>query len=134
MDTNKEIQDSVKNVHSKLSHMKEFQAVDGRDGADIVLTVVSHGIGSTAYGQRITYTESYYTGATLERVPIVANTYWVSAVMEFGQYRKEFLGRYTHEYSTSMGAWTLCADQIVKDLKAWVQANREQLKQRRKDH
>jgi len=129
VDTTKEIQDSVKNVRTKLSHMKEFQLVDGRNGAEIVLTIVSRGVGSTAYGQRVTYTEGYYTGATLESGPMVANTYWVSTVMEVEQYRKEFLGRYTHEYSSSMGAWTICADQIAKNLKSWIQANREQLKQ-----
>jgi hypothetical protein len=130
VDTTKEIQDSVNNVHGKISHMKEFQLVDQGDEADVVLTIVSRGVGSASYGQRLTYTEGYYSGATLESAPMVANTYWVSAIMGVGQYRKEFLGHYTHQYTTSMGAWTLCADQIAKDFRSWAKANYGQLMRR----
>lgn len=130
VDTTKEVQDSIKDIRSRISHMKEFRVVNQRDNADIVLTVISRGIGSTAYGQRVSYTD-YYHGATLTSAPMVANTYWVSAIMDVGRYRKELLGSYTHEYSSSMGAWSLCAEQIAKNLKSWAAENSEQLRQRR---
>jgi hypothetical protein len=131
IDTSKEIQDSVKDVRSRLSHIKQFQVVEKRDGAEIIVTVVARGIGSTTYGQRVTYSQ-YYGTAILASAPMVANTYWVSSVMDVGVYRKEFLGSYTQEASTtSMGAWGLCAEQIAKNLKAWAEANKEQLSQKR---
>ena len=130
-DTNKEIQGSVKDLRRKLSGMKKlFRLVDVREGADIVVTVVTRGVGSETYGERLSYTE-YYNNAVLTSAPIVANTFWVAAVMEVGTYRKEFTGAYTHEYKYSMGAWGECAKKIAKDLKSWVVANLGQIKQRR---
>ena len=130
VDTNKEIQDSIKDLRRKLSGMKEFRLVDIREGANIVVTVVTRGVGSETYGERLSYTE-YYNNAVLTSIPIVANTFWVAAVMEIGTYRKEFMGSYSHEYRYSMGAWGECAKKIAKDLKSWVVANMGQIKQRR---
>jgi hypothetical protein len=133
VDTTKEIQDSVKDVRGRLSHMKEFQVVENLAGADIVLTVVARGVGASTYGQRITYTE-YYGNATLTSAPMVANTYWVSTIMEVGQYRKEFLGSFSPAPGWDVGGnWSVCAQQIAKNLKSWAVANAEQLKQRHKN-
>lgn len=129
VDTNRDIQDSIKDVRSRLSRMKEFQLVDSREKADIIVTMVTRGVGSEAYGQRLSYTE-YYNNAVLTSTPVVANTYWVAAVMEAGTYRKEFMGAYTHQYAYSMGAWGECAKQLANDLKSWTVANREQIRQR----
>ena len=126
VDTTKDIQDSVKDVSSRLSHMKQFQVVEKRDGADIVLTVVARGIGSVSYGQRVDFTD-YYGHAVLTSVPIVSDTYWVSTIMDVGAYRKEFLGSYNK--GPNLGAWGLCADRIAKDIRSWAAANAEQLKQ-----
>lgn len=126
VDTTKDIQDSVKDVRTRLKHMKQFLVTDERDGADIVLTVVARGVGSRAYGQRITYKE-YFDGATLTREPMVAKTSWVSAIMEVGPYRKEFLGLTNQE----LAPWFDCADQIAKNLRSWALANAAQMKLRR---
>lgn len=131
VDTTKDIQDSVNDIRKRLSHIKEFQVVDGHAEADIIVTVVARGMGSTTYGERIQYTQ-YYGNGTLTNAPMVAETYWVSAIMEMGQYRKEFLGSFTNEHAGSMGPWGICANQIVNDLKAWATANAEQIKERRK--
>ena len=130
-DTNKEIQGSVKDLRRKLSGMKKLvRLFDVREGADIVVTVVTRDVGSETYGERLSYTE-YYNNAVLTSVSLWDNTYWVAAVMEVGTYRKEFMGAFTHEYRYSMGAWGECATQIAKDLKSWVVANMRQIKQRR---
>ena len=125
VDTTKDIQDSVKDVRGRLAHMKQFRVTDNSDDADIVLTVVARGVGSRAYGQRITYTE-YFNGATLTQTPMIANTSWVSAVMQIGPYRKEFLG-FTNQQLTP---WFECADKIAKNLRSWTSANSAQLRQR----
>jgi len=130
VDTSKDIQDSIKDIRGRLASMKEFQIVDSREKADVVLTVVTRGVGSQAYGQRLSYTE-YYNNAVLTSLPVVANTYWVATVMEVGSYRKEFSGAYTHQYAYSMGAWGECAKQLANDVRAWAKANASQLKQRR---
>ena len=131
IDTNKEIQGSIKDLRHKLSGMKKlFRLVDVREEADIVVTVVTRGVGSETYGERLSYTE-YYNNAVLTSGPMVANTFWVAAVMEVGTYRKEFMGTYTNNSRYSLGAWGDCAKDIAKDLKSWVVANIGQIIQRR---
>jgi hypothetical protein len=131
VDTTKGIQDSINDIRTKLAEMREFQIVRDREQADVVLIIVKRGVGSESYGERLTYTQ-YYNNAILESTPVVANTFWVAAVLEVGEYRKELLGSYTHEVAYSMGAWGRCADQIAQHLKSWTAANAEQLRERRK--
>ena len=90
-----------------------FRLVDIREGADIVVTVVERGVGSETYGERLRYTE-YYNNAVLTSTPVVANTFWVAAVMEVGTYRKEFTGAITHGYKYSGGAWGECSKEDRK--------------------
>jgi hypothetical protein len=130
-DTNKDTEDSIKDVRDRLSGMKEFVVVDSRQNADIILTVVTRGVGSATFGQRLSYSQ-YYKGADLTSTPIVANTFWVTTMMQVGEYRKEFVGAHTQESQYSVGAWTECAKQVADNLKSWALANAEQLRQRRR--
>jgi hypothetical protein len=129
-DTSKDIQDSIKDISGRIDNMKELQTVDRREIADIVLTVVTRGVGSQAFGERLTYSQ-YYRGADVTTTQMIANTWWVSTMMEVGTYKKELTGAYTNQSSTSMGAWTECAKQIANNLKSWAVANSEQLRKRR---
>ncbi len=116
VDTNKGIQDSVKDVQRRLSGMKEFRLVESREKADITVTVLMRGVGSEAYGQRLNYTEysgSYYKNAQLTNTPMVAQTLWVSAVMEVGAYRKEFTGTALNVPGQRWGRWSECDAQII---------------------
>ena len=73
-DTNKEIQGSVKDLRRKLSGMKKLvRLFDVREGADIVVTVVTRDVGSETYGERLSYTE-YYNNAVLTSVSLWDNT------------------------------------------------------------
>lgn len=130
-DTSKDIQDSIKDIANRINGTKELQIVDRKAGADIVLTVVTRGVGSQAFGERLSYNQ-YYKGADVTTTPIIANTWWVSTMMEVGTYKKEFTGAYTNQSSSSMGAWTECAKQIANNIKSWATANAEQLLKRRK--
>ncbi len=133
IDTSKGIQDSIKDVSNRLGEMTEIQVVDTPEKADILLTVITRGIGVEAYGQRMSYKE-YFNNTILTSEAILTSTYWVTTVMEVGRYRKELLGSRTREGKStiSLGAWGGCADQITEDLQAWVVANREQLRQQSK--
>ena len=51
-DTNKDIEDSIRDIAKRLDDMKEMQSVDSPERADIVLTVVTRGVGSQAFGER----------------------------------------------------------------------------------
>src|SRR5690348_17216600 len=114
--------------------MKEFRIVEGPSQADLLLTVVMRGVGSETYGQRINYSEysgPYHKNAQLTNTPMVAQTLWVSAVMEIGSYRKEFTGTAVNVPGVRWGRWNECADHLAKDLKSWAVANREQIQQHR---
>jgi hypothetical protein len=128
VDTSKDIQDSIKDIQAQLRGMKQLAVVDAKEKADIVLTVVSRGIGTEKYGQRLSYTE-YFGQADLDSVPIVTTTFWVATVMQVGDYRKEFTG--TSIVAVAPALWTTCAKQIAQILEAWAKANAAQLKQHR---
>jgi hypothetical protein len=128
-DTGKDTQDSIKDIKGQLAKQKNvnLDIIEDRAKATIVLTVVSRGVGSQAYGSRVSV-QQYYRGATLENTPMVANTYWVSTMMQVGTYKKEFTGAYTNTAGSSMGAWGQCAQQIAKNVTSWTVANAELIK------
>ena len=105
--------------------------VDRRDAATIVLTVLGRGVGADAYGQRIRYSD--YLGPEVTSTSMVAETYWIATRLDVGDYHRGIVGTLTREsLAWSAGAWSYCADQIVKDLRTWAQANAETLRQERR--
>ena len=133
LDTSKEIQDSIKDINKHLKGEDGFQVVDKAENADIVITVVARGVGSTAFGQRTEYNRGYYTGTTVSTVPMVANTYWVTGVLKIGNYQKEFTGSRTNTSKFSSGAWGYCAQKLADNFKAWATANRDQIAKLREE-
>ena len=131
-DTNKDIQDSIKNLRDKLSKEKDVNLTitDDRKRADVILTVVQRGKGSQAYGRRVEF-QDYYGGASLEQVPMIATSYWVSTMMQVGTYKKEFTGVQTQDEGAgsftgaifTMGAWGKCAGQIATNIGSWTRTN-----------
>lgn len=131
VDTSKDIQDTVNDIRKAIGDEKTMDLAEGPKTADLILTVVERGTGSQLYGQRTEVTH-YYGGTQLESLPVVANTRWISTVMEIGSYKKEFAAAYTNSSSSSLGAWTDDARQIVKNLRAWVSANDANIRSKRK--
>lgn len=126
-DTTKDIQDSIKDIRDKLSKEKNviLTIIDDRKKADVILTVVHRGIGNLAYGQRVEF-QDYYGGASLQQVPMVATTYWVSTMMQVGAYKKEFTGTQTQDQQgvkLTYGAWGKCANAIVSNISSWTKTN-----------
>jgi hypothetical protein len=126
-DTTKEIQDSIKDLRDKLSREKNvnLSITDDRRNADVILTVVQRGKGDVAYGRRVEF-QDYYGGASLQQVPMIASTYWVSTMMQVGAYKKEFTGTQTQDNngaSLSMGAWGRCAGLITSNIGSWTRTN-----------
>ena len=126
VDTDKQIQDSINDIKTRAAKLKGVKLAPSRETADVVLTVVARGVGSEAYGQRINLYDTY-GNVEITNKPIVANTFWTTAILSVGDYRKELVGAYTHQYSFSGGAWGDCASQIARALGAWIDSNREQL-------
>jgi hypothetical protein len=131
VDTGKDIQDSVKDVRNAMKGMKELRIVDDPKDADLLLTVVTRGVGSQAYGTR-TSVNDVYRGTDITTAPIYANTFWVSTVLSAGSYRKEFVGFQTQSSASSLGAWSQVAGRVAKEVQAWAVANADQLRSRRK--
>jgi hypothetical protein len=132
VDTSKDIQDSIKDISSRLNDTKEIELVNAHEEADVVLTVVARGVGSKAFGERTTVYANYFLNTvTASSMPIIENMYWVSTVMEVGSYKKEFSVGYWNTVRGSFGAWTADARQIADDVKVWIIANATQLKERR---
>ncbi|PYR75654.1 MAG: hypothetical protein DMF86_14740 [Acidobacteria bacterium] len=131
VDTNKDIQDSIKDVRSELERKKDVIIVDDPSHADVLLTIVTRGIGTQHWGERTNVYHGYYSGTDITTTPIMANTFWVSAVLKAGTYQREIVGTQTQESAYSLGAWTTCAERIAKDLRAWVTANATQLRAKR---
>jgi hypothetical protein len=132
-DTTKDIQDSIKNLRDKLSKEKDVNLTitDDRKNADVILTVVQRGKGNQAYGRRVEFQE-YYGGASLEQVPMIATSYWVSTMMQVGTYKKEFTGVQTQDDGAgssltgatfTMGAWSKCAGLIAVNIGSWTRTN-----------
>jgi hypothetical protein len=126
-DTTKEIQDSIKDIRDKLSKEKNviLAIIDDRRRADVILTVVQRGLGNQAYGRRVEF-QDYYGGASLEQMPMVASTYWVSTMMQVGAYKKEFTGTQTQDQrggSLTYGAWSKCASLIASNISSWTKTN-----------
>jgi hypothetical protein len=126
-DTTREIQDSIKDLRDKLSREKNvnLSITDDRKNADVILTVVQRGIGNMAYGRRVEF-QDYYGGASLQQVPMVASTYWVSTMMQVGGYKKEFTGTQTQDNNganLSFGAWGKCAGLITSNIASWTRTN-----------
>jgi hypothetical protein len=131
VDASKEILDSTKDVQGRLRGTKGVLLVARPADADLVLTIVARGVGSDPYGQRLVYQE-HYGGADLVSLPISLNTWWVAAVLEVrnADYRKEFVGIYTHPPGVAYvgGAWRECGSRLAKDLKVWLEANADRLR------
>lgn len=95
------------------------------------VTIVARGVGSEPWGHRLEYQE-YYRGAELINTPIALTTWWVAAVLDVdaASYRKEFVGSYTQPPNLAYygGAWSDCARELAKNIKTWIQVNKERLK------
>jgi hypothetical protein len=130
-DTSKAIQDSVNDLTRSLRKSQDLSldVVDNKGQANVILTVVKRGHGVTEYGQRTTF-DRYYGHAEISTVPITASTYWVSAVLESGTYKKEFTGTQVNNGNSGItyGAWSNCANQIARNVTSWMAANEARLR------
>jgi hypothetical protein len=130
-DTTKDIQDSIADIAKNLVKKKDVRLADSPDDADVTLIVVGRGVGVDAYGSRTTARDTRYAGVVVEDTPMVANTFWVSTVLQAGTYRKEFVGRHTQKSAASLGAWSTVADDLAKQVDAWTTTNAAQIRSRR---
>jgi serine/threonine protein kinase len=131
-DTSKPTQDSIADIAKQIPRQENglVTVTTQSPRADVTLTVVERGVGSQQYGQRVSF-QRYYGGAELETTPMIANTYWLSTILQVGKYKKEFTGRWVDSNPVgpfSMGAWTNCANQVARNVVSWVAANSERLR------
>jgi hypothetical protein len=131
VDTSKPIEDSIKDIRGEMKGMKELRLVDDPAHADLILVIAARGVGSESFGTRTNINDKLYTGTDITTTEMVANTYWLSTVMQAGSYRKEFLGQWTNTAGTSMGAWRINAETVAKNVRAWATTNAAKLRSKR---
>lgn len=122
LDSNRSIQDSIKDISDQLYGKKGIKIIEEREKADIVLVVVSRGIGSEEYSKRLAYKE-HFNAAELSSAPIIYNTAWISTVLQAGEYKKELIGTDIRIPGDAIGLWRNCAKEIARNVVAWVKAN-----------
>ena len=131
VDTNKGIQDSIKDVRKRLVKDKRIAIVDDPNRADVVLTIVGRGIHYERTG-RTEVTTNFYDSETSSRTEtttqdVYSSGMWVSAVMQFGKVQKQINAGFNNE----PGGWGECATQIADDVKSWISANATRIVQLR---
>lgn len=130
IDTTKDVQDSIADLSKRLRDVKGLKLVTRQAGPAVTVTIVTRGVGSEPWGQRLNYQE-FFRGAELSSTPIALTTWWVTAVLDVNasQYRKEFVGAYTHPPGLGYygGAWTECAKRLADNVTTWIDANRGRL-------
>jgi hypothetical protein len=122
VDTTKEIQDSIKDIKGALEK-RSIWVVDRCEGARMRLTVFAKGVVSDRIATETQMRQRFANIIIDQGIPGAANTYWLSTVLEVESYGKEFAG-----FSTGTPHWKDCAEQIADHVKAWIEANTEQLR------
>jgi hypothetical protein len=131
VDTNKGIQDSIKDVRKRLVKDKRIAIVEEPERADVVLTIVGRGIHYEKTGITEVTTNSYDSETSSRTETTTQDNYssgmWVTAVMQFGKFQKQINAGYNNE----PGGWSECATQIADDVKSWIAANATRIVQQR---
>jgi hypothetical protein len=105
VDASKDLQDSVKDLQQELKDRNDVGVSPNRESADVLLFVTKR-----------------------EDEGVFQNK-WVYTELQAGTFKKEFFCGYSGGPGT--GLWRRDAREIIKDVRAWVAANRENLLARR---
>jgi S1-C subfamily serine protease len=118
LDTNKDVQESIKDIASQLRSMNELQIVDSAEKAQVVLTIAGRGVGPKSYANTT-------LGSLTDLGP---DTFWLAAIIQSGDYTREISASSLNLARPSTGAWTSCAEQIADNLRIWILTNARLLK------
>jgi hypothetical protein len=121
-DSNTSIQESIQDIKDQLHGKKGIRVVNEKEKADILLTIVSRGIGPVLFSKRLEYKEQY-NSVELSTIPIIYNTAWISAILQAGDYKKELIGTDVKVPGESTQIWQNCAKEIAGNVVAWAKAN-----------
>ncbi len=130
-DVSKDTADTMKDIANRLKDDKGLTLVNRKEDADVIIVVIGRGVGSQAYGARTDIYRNYYGGASIQTLPIVGNTRWITTMLIVGDYKREFPAARTNTSQFSLGDWGEDANIIVKNIRAWVATNAETLQNRR---
>ncbi len=118
LDTNKDVQEAIKDVTSQLRAVNELQMVDSAEKAQVVLTIAGRGLGP----------KSYANTTLTNLTDLGTDTSWIAAIIQAGDFTKEISASNLNLPRTSMGPWAQCAEQIADNLRVWIVANAKLLK------
>ena len=130
-DVSKDTSDTISDISDAVKRDKRLRLVTRKEDADVVLVVIGRGVGSDTFGQRTQVYRNYYGGTSVQSLPMVANTRWITTVLISGTYQREFAAAQTNTSAFSWGAWSVNAGTIVDNIGAWVATNADTLLARR---
>jgi hypothetical protein len=110
VDVDRGVLDSIKDIKAELRGKKRIRIVADKDQAELILEVMSRGATSTTGGGSV----GLPVGAMTFFIPV--GTIGVATLLRAGGYEKPIVFQ-------NCGAWRKCAELVVKDLEAWVDAN-----------
>lgn len=116
--------DSVRDLQREIRKKRKTLALaESREQADVVLEVLGRGIASEADGGVI----AVPLGRSVIAQPTYRSANVVRTRLVVGDYERPIVGAFD-----GIGdVWSECAEQITKDLDAWIAENRAQLLARR---
>jgi hypothetical protein len=114
VDVDKGVTDSIKDIKREIGGKKQLRLVAQKEQAQLVLEVASRGATSTSGGGAAAMPIS----GTTFLIPF--GTIGISTLLRVGTYEKPIVFQ-------NCGQWSYCARLIVKDIEAWLDANRATL-------
>lgn len=122
VDADKDVLDSIKDLQNEIrKKKKQLRLAPNPETADLILWVNGRGIASEHNG-----VIALPVGRGIVVRDAYANHNVVHTTLQVGDYRKDF----TAAFRGIGDVWGECAEQVVKQLSAWVSANDMQIRER----
>ena len=130
LQTNKDLQDSIKDLSERFAKSKNIELIHNANDADINLVVVQRGIGQASFNSRFKSYGQFFGNVELTQTIVIApKTYWLSTVLIAGNYKKEFFAGYANQGLVRPWLlWSQDAKDVADNVITWIAANSAQLK------
>lgn len=137
VDVDAGVVDSIRDIQNELKRSRRFTVAPTADRATITLIVLGRRISGNAGAVGITTGGSTFGGGTIAGVPqptystpgvttmVPIDRRAIDVLLRFRAYEKPIVS----EDESGSGVWRAAAQRVVKDVTAWVDANRAALAQ-----
>lgn len=127
VDADEGVLDSVKDIQSRLRKNRAFAVVASEARATLKLFVVSREDVEVGSGSVVTTGTARATGNTVQGISTSTEVrdvlHRLETLLQVGEYEKTIIA----DSDWVVGQWGRCAGAVVKDVTAWLEANRSRL-------